>query len=159
VRNSIEGRSCVRLTINGYKYKSPNCYINKELETVADFEGELREASSVLDPVFEVKSDANLANINYCYIAAFNRYYYITNVVWVVNNLWRIFCHVDVLMTYKPNLLQHDAIIARNKELYNLYINDGESFKVTQNSRVVEKTFPQGFTGESYVLILVGDDD
>lgn len=145
------------MTIKTYKYESPNNYINKTLTGETTYTGTLRDESSVLDPVFEIETSGNLANVNYCWIEEFNRYYYITNVVSVTDKLWRIYCHVDVLMTYKPIILAHEATIARQQGLYNLYINDGSTFKVTQKRKVQQKEFPSGFTTDSYVLILAGD--
>lgn len=145
------------MTIKTYKYSSPNNYINKELTGETTYTGTLRDESSVLDPAFEIETSSNLANVNYCWIEEFNRYYYITNVVSVTDKLWRIYCHVDVLMTYKPIILEHEATIARQQGLYNLYINDGSTFKVTQKRKVQQKEFPSGFTTDSYVLILAGD--
>ena len=95
--------------------------------------------------------------MNYIWISELHRYYYVTNIVSVATGLWRIYCHVDVLMTYKPQIKAHDAVIARQEGLYNLYLNDGTTFVVTQRSKVVQKTFPNGFTGSSYVMLVAGD--
>lgn len=137
-----------------YKYNSPNYYINKDLIDVGSYDGTFRNEVSVLEPVFEIESTENLANANYCYIADLHRYYYVTNVVAVTDKLWRIYCHVDVLMTYKPKILDHEAIIARQENQWNLYLNDGDTFKVLQKRRIVQKQFPQGFSGGSYVLLV-----
>ena len=145
------------MTIKTYKYESPNNFINKTLTGETIYTGALGDESSVLDPVFEIETASNLANVNYCWIEEFNRYYYITNIVSVTDKLWRIYCHVDVLMTYKPIILGHEATIARQEELYNLYLNDGNTFKVSQKRRIQQKEFPNGFTDNSYVLILAGD--
>lgn len=144
------------MTIKLYKYLSPNIYINKELQEVGSYDGTFREETSVLDPSFEIESDADLSQANYCYIEALHRYYYVTEIVAVTNKLWRFFCHVDVLMTYKPQILNHDAIIARQENQWNLLLNDGGTFKVQQNSRIIQKEFPNGFAGGSYVMIVSG---
>ena len=145
------------ITVKAFKYNSPNNFINKDLIDVATFTGNLRDEASVIDPVFEVETDVDLSQMNYIWISDLHRYYYVTNVVSVATGLWRIYCHVDVLMTYKPQIKAHDAVIARQEGLYNLYLNDGTTFVVTQRSKVVQKTFPQGFTGSSYVMLVAGD--
>lgn len=144
------------ITIKLYKYNSPNDYINKDLTGEKSYNGTFRNEVSVLDPIFEIESTDNLSTYNYCYIASLNRYYYITNIVAVTNKLWRIFCHVDVLMTYKPQILAHDAIIARQQNSWNLFLNDGNTFKVQQDARIIQKEFPNGFTGGTYVLLVSG---
>lgn len=144
------------ITIKLYKYNSPNDYINKDLFAEKSYDGTFRNEVSVLDPIFEIESTDNLSTYNYCYILSLNRYYYITNIVAVTDKLWRIFCHVDVLMTYKPQILAHDAIIARQQNEWNLYLNDGNTFKVQQDARIVQKEFPNGFSGGTYVLLVTG---
>jgi hypothetical protein len=144
------------ITVKAFKYNSPNHFINKDLIDVATFTGNLKEETSVLDPVFEVETPLDLSQMNYIWIGELHRYYYVTNIVSVATNLWRIYCHVDVLMTYKPQILAHDAVIARQEGLYNLYLNDGSTFVVTQKSKIVQKKFPSGFTGSSYVMLTSG---
>ena len=144
------------ITVKAFQYNSPNHYINKQLIDVATFTGNLKEETSVINPIFEVETSLDLSQMNYIWIDDLHRYYYVTNIVSVATNLWRVYCHVDVLMTYKPTILAHEAVIARQQSLYNLYLNDGNTFKVTQRSKIVQKQFPNGFTGSSYVMITAG---
>lgn len=144
------------VTIKVYKYESPNDYINKTLTNEKSYSGTFRDEVSVTDPIFEIETTDNLATWNYAYIEDLGRYYYITGIVAVTNKLWRIYCHVDVLMTYKPQILAHDAIISRQEKMWNLFLNDGESFKVQQNSMIIQKEFPYGFSGTSYVMLVSG---
>lgn len=146
------------ITVKAFKYNSPNFFINKDLIDVATYTGTLREESSVLDPEFEIESANDLSQVNYIWINEFHRYYYVTNITSVTNRLWRFTCHVDVLMTYKPQIKAHEAVIARQEGLYNLYLNDSETFKVLQKRKIVQKNFPNGFTGSSYVLLFMGDN-
>lgn len=146
------------ITVKAFKYNSPNFYINKDLTDVATYTGTLRAETSVLDPEFEIESANDLSQVNYIWINEFHRYYYVTDIVNVTNRLWRFKCHVDVLMTYKPQIKGHEAVIARQEGLYNLYLSDADTFKVLQKRKIVQKNFPLGFTGESYVLLVVGDN-
>lgn len=144
------------ITVKAFQYNSPNHFINKQLIDVATYTGNLREETSVLDPVFDIETSSDLSQMNYIWISELHRYYYVTNIVSVATNLWRVYCHVDVLMTYKPTILAHEAVIGRQQQLYNLYLNDGDTFKVTQRSKIQQKKFPNGFTGSSYVMIVAG---
>lgn len=139
-----------------YKYNSPNNYINKDLTEVGSYSGTLKAETSILDPEITIESTANLSQANYMYIAEFHRYYYIKKIDSVSNKLWKFSCHVDVLMTYKPKILDHSAIIARQEKLWNMYINDGNTFKVTNQPHIVQKTFPYGFTGQEFVMLVSG---
>ena len=144
------------ITVKAFQYNSPNHFINKQLIDVATYTGTLREETSVIDPIFDIETSSDLSQMNYIWINELHRYYYVTNIVSVATNLWRIYCHVDVLMTYKPTILAHEAVIGRQQQLYNLYLNDGDTFKVTQRSKIQQKKFPNGFTSSSYVMIVAG---
>ena len=144
------------ITVKAFQYNSPNHFINKQLIDVATYTGTLREETSVIDPIFDIETSSDLSQMNYIWINELHRYYYVNNIVIVATNLWRVYCHVDVLMTYKPTILAHEAVIGRQQQLYNLYLNDGDTFKVTQRSKIQQKKFPNGFTSSSYVMIVAG---
>lgn len=91
------------------------------------YSGTLRESSSIINPVITVEEPTSaLVGYNYCYIAAWNRYYFITDIVSVSNFLWEISMRVDVLNTFKTEIKQQEAIIFRTADnnLINNYIID-----------------------------------
>lgn len=61
---------------------------------------------------------------NYCYCEEFKRWYFITDIQMMNNRLANIVCRIDVLMTYKENILQESGYIARNENTYNKMILD-----------------------------------
>lgn len=126
-----------------YTNKSQSNYITKEITAVQTVQCVLRDSVSVTDPVLLLeKSDMVFAgtSVNYAYIEQFGRYYYVTNIISVNNNLWEIHCHVDVLMTYKAQILAQNAVVARQEEKYNLYFDDG-IFMSYQNPKIQTKVF------------------
>lgn len=129
--------------------------INKNPSSVTTLTGELREESSIIDPVIIVEYDGTLTNVNYMYIPEFHRYYFITQINSVRTKLWRVCGHCDVLKTYAQGILGCDCVVARNQNNFNLYLNDAY-FKVYSNPRVQILNFPQKFSGESYVLVMKG---
>ena len=59
----------------------------------------------------------------YCYIAEFDRYYFVTN--WTYQNgLWYVTLTVDVLATYKANILATSAFILYAQTAFNSHIVD-----------------------------------
>ena len=118
-------------------------------------EGNLREETSIIDPVIVIEYRGNLTNVNYMYIGAFHRYYFITQIESVRTGLWRICGHCDVLKTYAQAILGCDCVVARNQNNFNLLLNDSY-FKVYSNPRVQIANFPNKFEGESYVLAMKG---
>lgn len=79
------------------------------------YSGTLRESSSIINPVITVEEPTSaLVGYNYCYIAAWNRYYFITDIVSVTNSLWEISMRVDVLNTFKTGIYNQECIMKRS---------------------------------------------
>lgn len=135
---------------------SPVNKIGKELSSQLEVTGELRSETSIIDPVIMIECDlADLTNCNYMYIPQFNRYYFVNNIRSIRNGLVEFTCHVDVLETYKDQIKANSAIIKRQENNWNLYLNDG-TFKVYQNPIIITKEFPSGFNTQEFVLAVAG---
>lgn len=140
-----------------YSNNSENIRMDKQLTEIASLTGTLKEETSVIDPVIIVSDiDSYVTLINYAYIQEFKRYYFVTNIHSVRNNLWRLSMHVDVLETYKLDIRENSGIIERNESLYDLQLNDG-LFRTRQNPRIVQQVFPSGFNTWNFVLGVAGN--
>ena len=147
------------MDIKIYNNTSEQVKVGKTLINVRDISGELKEACDIINPVIIVSGE-NLSSYNYLYIPIFNRYYFITDIKVIRNNLWEISCHCDVLETYKNEIKNQKAIVARQENEYNLYLNDPE-WKIYTNKQVLTRLFPYGFsdTGNYYMTVIGGYDD
>ena len=92
-------------------------------------EGYLRGETSVVNPsiLIEISKQNEqqvLFSYNYLYYKPFNRYYFIDNIVSVGNNLWRIECTCDVLMSFKDKIKELNCFVGRNEFKYDPTIND-----------------------------------
>ena len=141
-----------------YKNSSPDNQVTKNLTSPLAFEGTFRGECGVLYPVFSIETSDNISGYNYCYIEEFGRYYFISDMVAETDKLWRIYASVDVLMSYATQIRSHNAIIAKQENDWNLYLNDGDTFKVYQNPKIVQKTFQHGFNGAEFIMIVAGTD-
>lgn len=65
----------------------------------------LKQDTNRLNPSILIYSDLSLEIMNYCYIDEFSRYYFIDKIEQVRKNLYRIHCKVDVLESYKLEIL------------------------------------------------------
>ena len=65
-----------------------------------------------------ISNDVSLYYANYVYIPEFKRYYYINDIIVVTNALIQINTDVDVLMSFKDDILNLDAFIGRNEYNY-----------------------------------------
>lgn len=86
----------------------------------------LKAACSILNPTIVLKYDENSTNptgYNYCYIADFKRYYWITNWAWA-NRAWVATLAVDVLATYKAEIGASEQYVLRASNAYDGSITD-----------------------------------
>lgn len=143
-------------TINLQINSSPLEQLDKNISTVVSLSGTLKEDTSIINPVIKIQGDlSSIASCNYMTIPRFNRSYIITDIRSITNNIIEISGRVDVLYTYRDQIRNNAAIIRRQENDWNLYLNDG-SFKVYQNPMVLTRTFPSGFTTQEFVLAVAG---
>ena len=142
-----------------YYNKSDNRTINKNIvpELGVSFEGVPRDDLDIMNPVIRFESD-EILRYNYARIPELQRYYYIKDRTVFREGVWDITFDVDVLMSFRNDILHLSAIADKQSmpENGNEYIDD--SSLVTEN--VMFQTvynFPNGFndTGE-YILITAG---
>lgn len=130
--------------------------VDKDVTTLATITGTLRQETSIIDPVFIVAGDLdNFIGVNYLTVGSFGRSYFANNIRSVRSGLVELTCHVDVLSSFAATIRMNSAIIRRQENNWNLYLNDG-TFKVYQNPIVLTKAFPSGFTTQKYVLAVAG---
>lgn len=141
-----------------YQTTSERERINKDLSSSLPLSGALRGECSVTNPSFNIEV-TNPSDYNYCFIPHFGRYYYITNIVSVRTNIWRIDCDVDVLMSFKNAILNLDVIVSDvslGESPVSTYYS-GEQWASTVRTKTDIINFPNGLldNGE-YILITSG---
>ena len=136
--------------------KSEKNRLTKSLEDIATYSGTLKTETSIIDPVIIIECDlTDVVNANYMTISEFGRSYFINNIRSIRSGLVEFSCHVDVLSSFADEIKLNKAIIHKQENSWNLYLNDG-SFKIYQNPNVLTKAFPSGFTTQNYVLAVAG---
>lgn len=155
------------MEITFYRYTAERNRVDKSsyLKEIATHEGVLKTDTSMENPVILMQGslssyiNENSNYVNYFYIYSLGRYYFVTDIVSVRNNLTEIHGHVDVLYSFKDSMLANYAIIQRSESDYNLYIDDSQ-FMAYQNQNEGILTFGNAFTptdsGASYILIMAG---
>ena len=146
------------MTIKFYRNKSDKHEVDKNITQIgSDVNGTIREDCPIIDPVITIQdfTSFNPATCNYAYISAFGRYYYITEVILKTDVIYEIHMHVDVLMSFKSGIRSNRAVIARQENLKNLYLNDGV-FKTKAYPKFDIIKFPSGFQDFHFVLSVAG---
>ena len=131
--------------------------INKTISNGGVFFCTLRAETSVSDPEILLEYNGNLSGYNYCYIPDFDRYYYITDIISVRNNLWMVKCHVDVLMSFKQSILSSVAILEESTEtgISNYLSNDVWRALSKDKTSIIPFSSGLNSSGE-YILITAG---
>lgn len=81
---------------------------------IATFQIKLKQDMDFINPVILIYSEDSIDHVNYCYISEFNRYYYINHIEQVRKNLYRFKCRVDVLESYKLDILNSKDVEFHN---------------------------------------------
>lgn len=121
-------------------------------------EGSLIYEQSISSPKFTVKGD--ISGYNYCYIPAFNRFYYIKDKQINGADIMTIPLEVDVLQSFKDEILACNCILERQRTITNKYFNDS-TWWTQQNSSIVPKEMTtNGFdrSDNCYILTVAGGE-
>lgn len=130
--------------------------ISKSLDSGVVLSGSLRNESSVINPSFLIEYE-NPSGFNYCYIADFGRYYFITNITSIRTNIWRIDCAVDVLMSFSNEILNLDVIVNYESSPDTESYMNGEPWQSLVKTRTDVINFPYGLLDDGeYILITSG---
>ena len=141
---------------------SPVEKIGKKLKAGGTYSCKLKDNTSILRPTLILLSVLNPSQFNYMYIQDFRRYYFIDDIVSINNNIWEISAHVDVLETYKAAIKSNQAVIRRQANSFNLYLDDPE-FKTYAYDQIQTKQFAVptggGFSKSMYYVLTVNGSE
>lgn len=149
------------------KTYDPNNKITKTASACATLQGILKEDTSLLDPTVTIDAtravwapNTNVFTPNYAYIPAFERYYFIKDIVQKSNDLFEVHMHVDTLHSWASGLLAAPCIVSKNQNNFNLYLND-PNYKCFQNDHVIITKGSGGFPIERscFVMTIFGDKE
>lgn len=136
--------------------KSEPNRLTKSVSTISTVSGVLKEETSIIDPIIKIECDlSTVTGCNYISIPTFGRFYFVNNIRSIRNGLVEFSCHCDVLSSFASSIRGNSAIIKRQENKWNLYLNDG-SLKIYQNPNVLTRAFPSGFTTQEFVLAVAG---
>lgn len=146
------------MKISFYNNKSEIEKVDKSLDLIETIEGNLVNETDIINPTIVLEHDSTIINSNYMYIPAFGRYYFITKIESIRNNVWRISAHVDVLETYKTQIKSQTAIVDRLANDESPYIADGRYTFDSYNSYKIQKFGASLSKNLSYILVVAGQN-
>lgn len=136
-----------------YNCADENKKLKKNISYISEKKIYIMDGVSILEPIFVV-SDIDIANINYCFIDKFKRYYFIK---WTTNEngMFVAECNVDVLYTFKNEILSNNALIKRQEFVYDDFLID-ENVKEKVGTITQKKKIGRIGNTISYVLTVTG---
>ena len=97
---------------------------SKTLTSVSsDLTLHFKNESEVVNPTIYISRSQDVLDANYLYVDDLKRFYYI-NEITLEAQRYVLKCHVDVLMSFYPQILDQRCIIERNPDIGNLYLED-----------------------------------
>lgn len=145
------------MTIQFYRNYSEKNHLDKDISIMGGaLQGTLRDECSIINPVIKIENfiGFDITSCNYAYITEFDRYYFVNNIK-CVNKLYEIEMHVDVLSTYKSVIRENQAVVSRQENNWNLYLQDG-NFKTYAFPHMQIAQFQSGFDGFNLILSVSG---
>ena len=150
------------MNITLYKTKSANNVINKKLVSEKNLGNScvLGDNTSVTSPTVIIGGISSLDTIsdyNYAYIAQCHRYYYINDIIALSGGRVKLILSVDVLMTYKTDILNSTQLVTRQKNKGKMYLADAD-WTVDGRTYLRSQYFSENHfapQNDSFVLITV----
>lgn len=152
-------------TVTFYNNRSDDNVVNKSLTTITDYAFDNIYDLESKTPILKISIATTSTNnwkwqyntvakngVNYCRLGG--KYYYIDKTE-VKSKFLYFYLRCDVLMTYKPAILDSYQLVTRSEKYFNRYLND-ENYKALNYNRLQFKRFPAGFTGDYKYVMLVG---
>ena len=96
-----------------YNTDSTNNTINKVLTNEVEFDITFKASANSLRPSVRLQT-TDLIKSNYAYIPDFERYYFIRDTSIQPNSITNLELEVDVLESFKEDILQSKAIVSRH---------------------------------------------
>lgn len=129
--------------------------INKTLTEVTTLSGELKTRCDIISPNITI-SNNGMINANYCYIPEFGRYYFIVRQTILTNNVIEIDLNVDVLESFKLEILSLPCILENSTANNDNYLS-GPEWVTSVKTTTHIKQFPSGLNNSGeYILITAG---
>ena len=124
------------------KNKSEYNTINKDTELIVEKTITLKNDCDIVNPYLLLKLDDVLFLSNYAYIPNFKRYYFITGIEILSKTLMGVSLHVDVLESFKSDILAGTVHITESSNVDNYYPKELDSLtKITSHKFISNKEF------------------
>ena len=138
------------MQITLYKVLDEPNKLNKTLISGVTINGKFRTELDNIDVIIEIETTD--LDFNYVSIQALNKYYFVKNIINVNAKITRLILHLDVLMTYKTDILASYGLIIQGGTINPYY----SSIESESRQTIRRTTFPYTFNSTgNYVLVTI----
>ena len=138
-----------------YNNNSSTNTLRKSITQLTSASITLKDDTELIRPTIILSNNLNV-NFNYVYINELNRYYFVQNKRYGQQRIY-VDLNVDVLESFRSDILNLDVIAERSSNVFNTYQADGVLPK-TERRKITTQPFPNGFSGQSLLLAVSGGD-
>lgn len=124
----------------------------------ATIDVQLKDGVSFLSPILKIQDSVWTTGYNYCYIPSWGRYYYLADAVIAPGGIWYVSATVDVLASWKTNILASSAYVRRSESNYSNYMEDS-TWSHTSTPTVSHSTIDVGLNSTGVFLLFVASND
>lgn len=143
---------------NFYKFSKTIDSTARPSGSGTEFDIVLKDAVTITAPVIELTSAAR--DYNYCYIPSFGRYYFVQSATILTNDIIQYSLSVDVLATWRAEILASSLYVLRSASSYNLKLVDDTWTHTTDFSETVNTIQLPGYNENGcYILTVVNNED
>ena len=123
---------------------------------------ELKSETDMISPTLVIKAvPASWSPIwNYCYVPAFNRYYFINDWSWI-NGVWECACSVDVLASWKTEIGNMQEYVLRSSSECNGRIVDNAYLTMCRpevTTQLLDNVYARALSGGFYVIGIISGE-
>lgn len=128
--------------------------INKTLEDEIEFDINFKDVANVLKPVIKLKAE-NMITSNYAYLPDLGRYYFINNKETFPNGMYTLTLEVDVLESFKADILNSTGTATRGKHA-NQYYDGGDYRNEVRREHLLYESDTEVAFEDNTILVTIG---
>lgn len=119
---------------------------------------QLKDGVSLTNPVLLIRASQFDIGYNYCYIPKWSRYYFVNNIKINTGGVYEVSLSVDVLASFKNDILAGTAYVRRSKSHGSLYVPD-TSWSHTSDYSTFTESIDIGLSHDGSYLIFTASNE
>lgn len=150
------------MVITFYQFSKRNNSTKRPTGEGTQLTGDLKQDTSIITPRILISPiQGGLAPsglYNYAYIQKFNRYYFVSDWVWI-GNMWEVNLRLDVLASWKEVIGSSSQYVTRSASAYNLNITDSlypATVDYSITSQTLTEVFRPSIVNGIYIIGIIG---